>query len=294
MSARSYLEKLVDEWARLLATPGRRLQSLEEASFDAWIKLYKPDESNLNTTVTYYLKGGLVATALDLEVRRRSDGRRRLADVLGLLWREFAARGMPYPEEVEPLFERATGLSLTAFFDRSIRGADDPDLAGELLGVGLELRSQWDKAPDPGRLGEGLPLWLGATSAPGAGGAVKVTGVLDGTPAQRGGLSPGDEIVAVDGLRILSEADLRARLAARLPGERVELALFRRNRLLAVSVGLEKSPPTKLEIAPVADPSAAQRAAYQDWLGEPFPEVTVPGAGTPAALATVATAGRWI
>ena len=51
-------------WARLMATPGRARQSLEQSSFDAWIKLYKPDESNANTTVSYYLKGGLVMFGL--------------------------------------------------------------------------------------------------------------------------------------------------------------------------------------------------------------------------------------
>ena len=58
INARSYLEKVLDDYARLQATPGRARQSLEQSSFDAWIKLYKPDESNLNTTVSYYLKAG--------------------------------------------------------------------------------------------------------------------------------------------------------------------------------------------------------------------------------------------
>ena len=65
-----------------MATPGRARQSLEQSSFDAWIKLYKPDESNLNTTVSYYLKGGLVMFALDLHIRRRTEGARSLDDVL--------------------------------------------------------------------------------------------------------------------------------------------------------------------------------------------------------------------
>src|SRR5262249_12048592 len=74
--AKSFFEKVRDDWARLMATPGRKRQSLEAASFDAWIKLYKPDESNLNTTVSYYLKGGLAMCALDLHIRRRTEGAR--------------------------------------------------------------------------------------------------------------------------------------------------------------------------------------------------------------------------
>jgi predicted metalloprotease with PDZ domain len=81
-----YLSRLAEEYGRLLATPGRRRHSLEESSFNAWQKLYKPDESNLNTTVSYYLKGGLVALALDLDLRRRTGGQRTLDDVLRHMW----------------------------------------------------------------------------------------------------------------------------------------------------------------------------------------------------------------
>ncbi len=87
--AKSFLDKVLDDWARLMATPGRARHSLEQSSFDAWIKLYKPDESNLNTTVSYYLKGGLAMLTLDLEIRRRSEGARSLDDALRALWTRY-------------------------------------------------------------------------------------------------------------------------------------------------------------------------------------------------------------
>src|SRR4029077_13231387 len=112
----SYLEKVLEDWTRLVATPGRSRHSLEEASFDAWIKLYKPDESNLNTTVSYYLKGGLVMFALDLQIRRRTEGARSLDDVLRAMWKAHASA--PYPDDLQPLFEEATGLALGEVFAR--------------------------------------------------------------------------------------------------------------------------------------------------------------------------------
>ena len=69
-----YLEKLGEELAKIAAIPGRNRQSLEESSFDAWIKLYRPDENSVNSTISYYLKGGVVALLLDLEIRARTDG----------------------------------------------------------------------------------------------------------------------------------------------------------------------------------------------------------------------------
>ena len=278
ITAKSYLEKVLDDWTRLLAVPGRRRQSLEESSFDAWIKLYKPDESNLNTTVSYYLKGGLVLTALDLEVRRRTEGARSLDDVMRALWRDFGATGTGYPEDLQPIFEEAVGLDLGATFARCIRGTDDPDLVGELAAVGLELRA----GHDPAQLADGMAaVWLGLIPQPGT---ARVAGVVDDTPAQAAGLAPGDDIIAVDGFRVAGDGDLRAHLGLRKPGATVELSLFRRGRLTTIAVALAPSPPTKLDIVGVADVDEARAARWRSWMGEPHPGAQV--------LATVTTTAR--
>ncbi|TMQ04487.1 MAG: M61 family metallopeptidase [Deltaproteobacteria bacterium] len=271
------LDKVLDDWARLMAIPGRRRQSLEAASFDAWIKLYKPDESNLNTTVSYYLKGGLTMLALDLQIRRRTEGARSLDDVLRLLWQRYGATATPHPDQLQPVFEEATGLALGDVFDRQVRGTDDPELVEELRHVGLELRT----SSDPAQTGDSASaVWLGATIGGG-----KVTGVFDDSPAQAAGLSPGDEIIALDGFRVTAEADLRSLAGALRPGDRIELAVFRRARLLRLPVRLGAAPATRYEIAGVADPGMAA-ARYHAWLGEAHP-----GSQT---LATVTTTARWV
>ncbi len=271
-----YFEKLADEWGRLLATPGRARQSLEEASFDAWIKLYKPDESNLNTTVSYYLKGGLVALAMDLAIRRRSRGERSLDDVVRALWRDHGAVGRPYPEDVQPLFEAAAGVPLGDLFDSCVRGRQDPDLAGELSAVGLELRESWDRQGEA----DEAPCWLGLVLAPGGG--ARVAGVFDDSPAAAAGISPGDEIIAMAGTRIASESDLRGRLRSWRAGSQVELALFRRDRLLEVGVELAPAPPNKIEIAVTAGASEEAKRAFEAWLGTPLPDPGVLGSAVQA------------
>ncbi len=277
ITAKSFLDKVLDDWARLLATPGRAHQSLEQSSFDAWIKLYKPDESNLNTTVSYYLKGGLTMLALDLQIRRRTEGQRSLDDVLRALWQRHGKPRIPHPDDLQPIFEEASGLSLGDVFDRQIRGTADPELAAELAHVGLELRT----SADPATMADGAqPVWLGVTAQ-----GNKVTGVIDGSPAQLAGVSPGDEIVAVDRFRATSDGDLRSLFAARRPGDRVQLALFRRHKLVELTAQLAAAPPTRYEIAGVADPGPAA-ARYQAWLGDAHP-----GAQT---LATVTATSRWV
>lgn len=277
ITAKSFLDKVLDDWARLMATPGRAKQSLEQSSFDAWIKLYKPDESNLNTTVSYYLKGGLVMIAMDLQIRRRTEGARSLDDVLRLMWTRYGSRGEPHPDDLQGVFEEATGLSLGDVFDKQIRGTQDPELAEELRHVGLELRT----SSDPAQVADGLhAVWLGATVS-----GNKITGVMDGSPAHAAGLSPGDEIVALDGFRASSDADIRNLAGTRKPGDEVALAVFRRHRLVTLPIVVGAAPPTRFEIAGIAEPGTAG-ARYQAWLGEPHPGAQV--------LATITTTARWV
>jgi predicted metalloprotease with PDZ domain len=272
------LDKVLDDWARLLATPGRTRQSLEQSSFDAWIKLYKPDESNLNTTVSYYLKGGLVMFALDLQIRRRTEGARSLDDVLRALWQRYGKPDVPHPDELQPIFEEAAGLSLADVFDKQIRGTEDPDLASELVHVGLELRQTFD----PPTVADGAhAVWLGATAS-----GTKVTGVFDGGPAHAAGLAPGDEVIALDGFRTTSEGDLRSLTGARRIGDKVLVHVFRRHRLVELCAVIGQAPPTRYEILGIAEPGAAG-ARYTAWLGEPHP-------ATAQALATVTTTTRWV
>ncbi len=277
ITAKSFLEKVLDDWARLMATPGRSRQSLEASSFDAWIKLYKPDESNLNTTVSYYLKGGLAMLALDLQIRRRTEGARSLDDVLRALWHRYGKVGEPHPDNLQPVFEEATGLSLADVFDRQVRGTADPELHEELRHVGLDLRG----SPDPAQIADGASaVWLGVTTQ-----GTKITGVFDQGPAHAAGLSPADEIIAIDRLRTSSDADLRNLAGARRVGDELVLSVFRRHRLIEVPVKLAPAPHTRYEIAGVADPGTAA-ARYEAWLGEPHP-----GA---ASLATITTTARWV
>jgi predicted metalloprotease with PDZ domain len=258
-----YLEKIAEELGKIATIPGRKKQSLEESSFDAWIKLYRPDENSINSTISYYLKGGIVALLLDLEIRYQTQEKKSLDDGMRLLWTRFGKVGRGFPDDaVQALMEEATGARLGAFFDHHVRGREEMDAARLLRTVGLTLDAA---APDD----DDAQAWLGATTRE-DGDSLIVANVLDGSPAMQAGLSAGDELLALDGLRV-DDAGLKARLAARKPGDSVELHIFRRDELRAVRVTLGTRPIEKFAIAPAADATDAQKKAYESWMGEPFP-----------------------
>jgi predicted metalloprotease with PDZ domain len=261
-----YLDKLAEEWGKLRSIPGRTQQSIEESSFDAWIKLYKPDENSLNSTVSYYLKGSLVCLCLDLEIRRRSGGRRSLDDVLRHLYEAYGARGVGYADaDVQREMERAVDLDLSEAFDRAVRGREDPDLAGALAGAGLVLKAKEERRDEGER--DRKPGWLGVHTRT-DGGRLLVTAVVAGSPASEGGLYAGDELVAVGGWRV-DEKSLVDRLAGRAPGEALTLTAYRRGEEQRVEVVLGEAPPN-WEIVPAESAGDAERALHEAWLGEPW------------------------
>ena len=269
--AKRYLEKLAQEWGKLVATPGRFKQSLEESSFDAWVKLYRPDENSVNSTVSYYLKGGIVTLCLDLEIRRRSNGQRSMDDVLRRLWREYGQKDVGFDEATFRVeVERAVDLDLGEFWARFVSGREDPDLAGALASAGLELKASWEK-PAGENGSSSAPAWLGV-NLKNEGGRAAVTSTLSGSPAEAAGLYAGDEIVALDGWKVGGESALGERLAARKPGDAVRLTLFRRDELRELSVTLGEAPRDKFEIVAKKDAGVAERALHEAWLGEKLPE----------------------
>jgi predicted metalloprotease with PDZ domain len=262
-----YLEKLGDELTKIRAQPGRFRQSLEESSFDAWIKLYRPDENTPNSTISYYLKGGVVCLLLDLTIRARTEGARSLDDVMRALWRRYQETGAGFEDAaLQGIMEEAVGVNLTDFFDQFVRGRDELEPNAILKTVGLTARHPDDGDDD----GDDKQGWLGAQLKEGDVG-VRVAHVVAGSPAVSGGLYANDEIIALDGFRV-DHGGLKDRLSVRKPGARCSFTVFRRDELRTVEVTLGAPPPDeKLEIVPHPEATDREKAAYRAWLGGDFP-----------------------
>lgn len=264
IDAPGYLDLLAECATRLSRTPGRLLHSLADASFEAWTKYYQPDENTGNATVSYYIKGALAALCLDLHLRLHSSI--SLDDVMRELWRRYGRAGVGVPEGgLEQVAAEISGLSLKAQFDQWLRGTGELPLIELLAQFGVEAapRAALGEADPGGRLsgkpmGANLGLKLRA-------GEMAVAQVQSGGAAQRAGLSGGDLLLALDGIK-LSAGSWQQRLHTLVPGRSYALHYFRGDELLHTTLTADALPldTWTLLLTDAAGETIARRKA---WLG---------------------------
>lgn len=268
---RQFLRMIAEDWPRYGTRPGRNETSLEELSFEAWIKQYKPSENFTNRAASYYEKGFWTAMALDLTLRLANGGRRGLPEMIRRLWDRFGRSGRPIADpDVREAATAVAGRRLDNFFDRHVRGKDELALPALLRRAGLRIgaRAEWEEADKPS--GDRDPIrgrraraWTGLALSPER---TTVRNVVPDSPAWRAGLTFNDEIVAVGGARV-GAATFGKRIADHAPGARVRIAFFRRDQLQEAEVTLGENPERKLSVA--VDPKAGARAksVRRGWLG---------------------------
>ncbi len=257
-SDEEYLAALSGQIASLQTTPGRLVQPLESASYDAWIKYYRPDENSANASISYYTKGAVVAFLLDAEIRRRTAGERSLDDLMRLLYARFSGPRGYTPADVRSavadLVGGSEGRALAGWLADALETASELDYGPALEWFGLEFM------PPP----EKPRVWLGlATRLQGQ--HVLVTEVRRGSPAAAAGLDIGDEIVAIDG--VATDGLLAGVLAAHAPGDRLSVLIIRRGAPVAAEVTLAIEPGQLWQLGTRAGASAVQRAHLASWLG---------------------------
>ncbi len=259
-----FINATARSFQQLQNTPGRLVQSVEESSFDSWIKFYRPDENSINTQVSYYDKGGILGLLLDLEIRKRSNGAKSLDDVLRYLYTEFYKKDRNYtPADFQKACELAAGGSLEEFFAKYVRGKDELNYNASLEAVGLRLETS---ALGP----TGQPaerVYFGADVRQ-DNDRVLVTRVYAGSPAYEQGLNTGDQIVALDNARVTRDF-LNARIAEKKPGDLINLTIFRFDELSTLLIKLGGRADGTYRIVPLPTQTEAQRRMLRSWLGGP-------------------------
>ena len=267
ITPQAYLELVGQTLTRVERGSGSQRQTVTESSFDAWTRFYKQDENAPNAIVSYYAKGALVALALDLTLRDMTNDEKSLDDLMRLLWQRYGQTGQGVPEQgIQALAEELAGQPMDAFFDLALYSTAPLPLVDLLAsrGVTLEWRPPAGHGDMGGKPAGAVPVWLGIRLADDPLGA-RIQVAHDQGAAMAAGLSAGDVIVALDGLK----TDARRfdeQLSVYQPGARVRVHAFRRDELMHFDVTLAPGEPNTavLRLADTTLNDAARR-----WLRYP-------------------------
>ncbi len=249
------LQAMSQAIGQLQATPGRLVTPVEQASFDAWIGLYRTTENSSNTTISYYTKGQVIGLLLDAKIRKLTGGRRSLDDAMRLAYQRYGGAHGYTPQEFRAVCSEVAGEDLSEWFRRVLETTEELDYSEMLDWYGLRFR------PPQGR----PQLVTGISTSANTPGRIVISGLRRGTPAYDAGFNVDDEILAVNGFRVRAE-QWPSMLENFKPGTTVEVLIARRDQLMTLRLPLEARTPESwtLEVRP--DASEEQKARLAAWV----------------------------
>jgi predicted metalloprotease with PDZ domain len=214
--------------------------------------------------VSYYDKGAILGLLLDLEIRKRSNNAKSLDDVMRYLYTEFYKKNRNYGSaDFQKACELMAGASLEDFFSKYVRGKEELDYNAALEAAGLRL----DTTAPPGANVSVDTVFFGADLVD-AGERLMVSRVYAGSPAYEQGLNSGDQIVALNNMRVTKDF-FNTRLAEKKPGDLINLTIFRFDDLSTLLIKLGPRRDGSYRIVPLPNPTEAQKRAYRSWLIRP-------------------------
>jgi len=251
----TYLEALAADINYVQNAPGSRVQSLAEASFDAWIKLYRPNENTNNVTISYYNKGSIIALLFDLEIIHESKGKYSLDDVMRYMYETYyKGKSRGYTDaEFKAGVEKFAGKSLDDIYAKYVNGLDDVDYEKYLNLAGYHLTDELAGNND-------AALGVGIASN---NGKLLVSSVARNSAAWIDGINVNDEITAIDSVKV---TDLNAVISTKKPGDKVIISVLRDGLPLSLPVTLLKKNQVKYKIEALDQATAQQLLVRKKWL----------------------------
>lgn len=246
------LEKL---WTSVAKAPGRKYQSLEQSSFDSWIKYYKPSEWTDVASISYYSHGELTGLMMDCSILKGSQGKFGLKDLFVELWKAKKDQGIT-DQDIRKAYEKLSGQSAQTFWDRYIAQSGEFDMGLVESTLGLSVKN----TPSEKEKDFGINF-QGATNI--------VNSVNPGTMAEKAGLSNGQEVLFVNRWRTTSSAEVLARLTDPVtsPLEVVVSFLGQEKRL---NFDIQDIKIQNIKLGFIKDPSILQKTTFEAWSGQTF------------------------
>lgn len=251
----TYVQKLISTLNYVESQPGNKVQPVAHSSFDAWIKAYRHNENSINTGISYYSKGQLLAAMLDLYIINKFKAEKGLDQFMQHLWANFYAKdGSGFTEEeFQKSLEDFLGEGMDWFFDPYVYGTETIDYPKFFDGVGISLVQSRGKAK----------AWLGVRSSD-SGGKLVVKTVYSNSPAEIGGISVNDEIIAMDGYR-MNSSDFNEALGKKEVGDKINLLISRDNIIKEYTVELGVNNSLRFKYDPTFN-TTQSRKNFAYWL----------------------------
>jgi predicted metalloprotease with PDZ domain len=239
---------------QLQSSPGRLVQPVETASYDAWIKLYRPNENSGNTSISYYTKGMVIGFLLDARIRKLTENAKSLDDAMVLAYKRHGWDKGFTPEEFRNVASEVAGSDLSAWFRNVLETTNELDYSEALDFYGLRFR--------PASTAKSIVT--GATVSP-ASGRLIVTRVQRNTAAWNAGLNVDDELIAVEDNRLRN--DQWPSLLDYYKGKaKIKLLINRRDKLVTLELPIVQEPPASWTLEVKSDATAEQKANLNIWL----------------------------
>jgi predicted metalloprotease with PDZ domain len=223
-----FLAKLQSSINYVEGTPGSRVQPVAHASFDAWVKAYRPNENSSNTTMTYYSRGSVLASVIDAMIVAETDGKKCLDHFLQQLYATYyegLKRGF---SETEFKMELAkfVGKNMDDFFAKYVDGTEIIPYKEFYGPVGLNVQDVTTNNPSFG------------ASVREEGGKVMVKSVRFGSSAEEAGISVGDEIIGCNGYRV-DQSMFEGMMSGMSSFESCEILVAREEQLFSVKATIK-------------------------------------------------------
>lgn len=250
-----YLEVISQDLNTIENQPGNQVQSASEASFDAWIKFYRPNENSKNSTISYYGKGSLIAMIMDLEILNATKGVKRLDDVMKAMYEEYFVKlGRGYTDaEFRAMLEKVSGVAFKEIYDNYVNGTKPIAYAKYFGYAGMGINDDM--------YGKDLP-YLGINTAL-KDGKLMVTEVMRNSAGWNDGINANDEIIAFDNARV---SELDKMVASKKVGDKVDVIINRDGIIKVLRVTLGKNPLGRLKIINLDDATGEEISIRNKWL----------------------------
>jgi predicted metalloprotease with PDZ domain len=220
-----FIERSVNN---VLRYQGRLLQSLEESSFDTWIKFYKKDENYQNANISYYTKGALVALMLNLEIIKSTDAKHSLDNVIKKLFENYKEgdnKGYTN-EKIKNLCENISGKDFTNFWRKYIEGTEEVPIKKYLDYAGLTLENEHKE--------DYVSLDIEVVKDDNK---LIIEKVYAGGSGYESGLNSGDKILTINNIEVTKE-DIERRLQNFNVGDKTKVTVLRKGSLKDIKVEL--------------------------------------------------------